>query len=284
MITGPDGKPTSARNLIKVIERHAQQLPAGVDDLYRRTVRNAIFMQFLSGDDYLKGGTSVQIRYPFAEGRLSRDIDAAYSDSIEAFTQRLRTNLEQGWEGFSGTVGQQKPREQPFMPTGHSMTSLDVRLSYKGKPFARIELEAVPDINGVAQASEQRMDEGTRSLLAQIGFDIRTPRVMNLYAQLADKLHALSRPGVYRGRDLADIALIAAHETIDCDDLRAATRHVEHVQQQHMVHMLDEREKPRYSEAFYKTYAKTTAYHDFDECWAIAQRLLEQVDESKQAN
>ena len=104
MIAGPDGRPTSAKNLQKIIDRQAARLPAEQRLLYSRAIRNAVFMQFMSGDDYIKGGTSLQVRYPFEEGRLSRDIDAAFTDGIDDFVKRLQSRLDEGWEGFGGSV------------------------------------------------------------------------------------------------------------------------------------------------------------------------------------
>jgi hypothetical protein len=278
MIAGPDGRPTSAKNLQKIIDRQAARLPAEQRLLYSRAIRNAVFMQFMSGDDYIKGGTSLQVRYPFEEGRLSRDIDAAFTDGIDDFVKRLQSRLDEGWEGFGGSAEVGEQHAQPNMPEGERMTSLDVRITYKGRLFASLAVEAVPDMNGVAAQSERRMDEGVRDALSSLGFDIQPPREMNLYAQLADKLHALSRPGVFRGRDLSDVAQVMAHEDIDYPKLREAVRHVERVQGQHDVHMLDENERERYRDAFVGSFKRTSPYRDFDECWNAVQGVLRQVD------
>lgn len=162
------------------------------------------------------------------------------------------------------------------MPEGSRMTPMRVKLYYREQPFASIDLEILPDLSGCAEAAEERMDSGLKMMLSDLGFQhIAKPRVMNATSQVAEKLHAISRPGRIRGRDLADIAVIAEHEAIDYEELRQVARRIENVQGQHLIHMLVEDERESYRESFEYTDTRKT----FDECWTITQRLLEQVDE-----
>jgi Cdc6-like AAA superfamily ATPase len=112
-------------------------------------------------------------------------------------------------------------------------------------------------------------------MLEDLGFgNVRKPLVMDATMQLADKLHAISRPGKRRGRDLVDIALLMEHEHIGYDELRKAARRIERSQLQHDIHMLDENEK----ESYRPTFERTNTERDFDECWNAVQGILRQVD------
>ena len=93
------------------------------------------------------------------------------------------------------------------------MTRLRVRLTYLEAPFAKYYLEAVPDLTGAVR--ERRMNAEAQALIEGLGFRITPPAMMDAVTQLAEKLHAISRPGKTRGRDVADIALILHNETID---------------------------------------------------------------------
>lgn len=96
---------------------------------------------------------------------------------------------------------------------------------------------------------------------------------MDRISQIADKLHAISRPGKVRGRDLADLALLT-RSGVDPAELRQAVRHIETAQGQHHVHPLDERAKNEYRLSFEETDSAT----DFEEAWENTQRLLAQVE------
>ncbi|MCI1833695.1 MAG: nucleotidyl transferase AbiEii/AbiGii toxin family protein [Bifidobacterium tibiigranuli] len=269
--------PASFSTLHKKMQAAQARLPQEDQHAYTQTIRNTVFTQFMSGDDYIKGGGGIQIRYSLSESRMTQDIDAAFADSADEFRQRLSDRLHTDWEGFTGELIPKEHGPRSLMPEGSAMSPMKIRLFYKGKPFGSIDLEAVPDLPGCAPMAERRMDDGTKKMLEELGFeDVQAPRVMNSIFQLADKLHAISRPGPKRrGRDLVDIALLVGHEAVDYGRLREAARRIERSQRQHDIHMLSEAERESYRNSF----DATSTLKSFDECWQTTQAILEQVDE-----
>ena len=242
--------------------------------LYMQAVQNAILTQFLTGGDFLKGGAALQLSYPLRETRASQDVDAVFADSARDFERRMTEALTCGWQGFTGTVKPLPHREHTLMPKNASMSRYRISLLYLGKPFSSFYMEAVPDINGAAGRHVRRMDGQTRGMLAELGFDVSDAPVMDPLTQLAEKLHAVSRPGKTRGRDLADIALMVRSEDIDMDSLRSVVDDVVARQGQHAVHALDDADK----NSFIASFSETGSPIPFEDAWNLTQRLLTSVE------
>lgn len=270
-----DERPASMKRLYKSMQRQSVGLDGRAAGVYMDAMHHAVLMQFLSGGDYLKGGAALQLSYPLNEGRSTRDVDTVFADSKERFEQRMRRALEEGWEGFTGDITPLPHAEGTLMPEGSQMSRYRIRLRYRGQDFSTFAIEAVPDLNGCASQSGEARGEAL-DLLERLGFHVRHGAVMDKTFQLAEKLHALSRPGKYRGRDLADIMLIYSHEDISIDRLREVSRKVVETQRQHPMRMLDENEKELYKTGF----KEASTPFPFDDAWQVTQDLLRQVDET----
>lgn len=269
-----DGRPPSAKRLYKLMQRACVDMDDHTQALYMQAVHNAVFAQFLGDGEFIKGGAAIQLSYPLREGRLSKDIDAVFTESRTDFEAGMADRLREGWQGFTGTIETLPHGDRTLLPEGAAMTRYRVRLSYMGQPFSSYYIEAVPDLNGVRDRTESNLDPQYGHLLGDLGFEPRAIPMMDKITQIAEKMHALSRGLKKRGKDLADIAEIASHEHIYYDDLREAARRVERAQRQHLIHALPETEKDEYRES----YAATGTGIPFDEAWNTVRGLLRQVD------
>lgn len=212
---------------------------------------------------------------PLSQSRASQDVDAVYASSKQTFEQNLVNSLKQGWGGFTGTVDRLPHGPKTLLPEGKGMARYTVKLLYLGKPFTSIYVEAVPDINACANHARHRMDDGTARLLEQLGLPVQTILVMDPLTQMAEKMHALCRPGKIRGKDIADLTLMLEHEDVNLEALRQACRSVEKVQGQHVIGRLDDDRKADYR----RQYEEAGPPSRFNDAWDAVRTLLEQVDE-----
>ena len=194
----------SAGKLRQLIQRRVDRLPQGDQKKVIRNIHNAIFAQFLDGIAVLKGGGALCLRYPVEQGRSSRDLDATIKSDIETFEKDLNHRLSQGLNGFTGEI-KANPRNHETDGTKAGMHPYIVSIKYNNQPFTKIEFEAAPDHSGFLDHAEPALNEQTYRILDEIGIPVRAPKMITPMDQLADKLHAVSRPGAARGRDLADI-------------------------------------------------------------------------------
>ncbi|KAA8826985.1 nucleotidyl transferase AbiEii/AbiGii toxin family protein [Bifidobacterium myosotis] len=269
-----DGRPPSAKKLYKLMQQASREMDPHTRDLYMQAVHNAVLSQFLGDGDFLKGGAAIQLSYPLREGRLSEDIDTVYADSKTEFEAGMVDRLRAGWQGFTGTIESLPHGKRTLMPEGASMSRYKVKLLYKNKPFSSFYIEAVPDLNGVNDRTESKLDPQYVSLLNDLGLKLSPVRMMDKTTQIAEKLHALNRKDKIRANDLADIAEIMKHERVDYDGLRESARRVEHAQRQHPIKALPEELK----DDFRAPYAETGSSVPFDEAWNTVRGLLHQVD------
>lgn len=218
---------------------------------------------------------ALQLSYPLSQSRASQDVDAVYASSKQTFEQNLVNSLKQGWGGFTGTVDRLPHGPKTLLPEGKGMARYTVKLLYLGKPFTSIYVEAVPDINACANHARHRMDDGTARLLEQLGLPVQTILVMDPLTQMAEKMHALCRPGKIRGKDIADLTLMLEHEDVNLEALRQACRSVEKVQGQHVIGRLDDDRKADYR----RQYEEAGPPSRFNDAWDAVRTLLEQVDE-----
>lgn len=280
-------KPRSIAILRKLLNREVKNLPPNARQVYMRGFENAVLAQFLPTDAAIKGGGAISLRYPLAEARKSRNLDATFADSAEAFEQSFRTNLRQGWEGFAGDLEPQE-RSTGINPATQ-MRPYTVHLTYLDKPFHTYTLEAAPDHSGFLAEMDQALSPDARDMLESFGFAPKSPNMVSLINQLADKLHAVCDEAIEprRGRDLFDINLLS--KEIDrlggLEPLRSACRNVEAHEHKHphVVHRIPDSDMGLYRPSF----DSLIRAHDsitFHQCWDLTARLLEQVDIRYQAS
>lgn len=261
--------PRSGNVLNAQIERLQAQTNSRDKKSVRRALITAVIGQMLPEKAFLKGGSALMLRYPLADARHSRDVDSSFQCSREEFLTELQKNLNNGWNGFTGTVEEEDRRN---LPKNVQLTPLIIKLDYKGKRFARVEFEATPDIENHYANARPLIDSSTQSLLAELGFTVDAPNMMSLEDQLADKLNALSNPEKRRGKDIRDIEYILAHNSVDLLKLRAAVRASERVPNGHEVHVMTT-DMSEYARA----YAEAGGTN-LDEAWETVNDLLLQVD------
>ena len=101
---------------------------------------NAIVAQMIDAG-VVKGGSSLKFRYGDRMTRVTRDLDTAWSESLDSFLQDVSGKLKEGWNGFTGEVQvlrQANPRRVPFE---YVMQPCAVHLSYLGTPWRVVDME-----------------------------------------------------------------------------------------------------------------------------------------------
>lgn len=267
-----DKRPTSLKKLNQAIERLAFHSVSGFQTkAFRKNFIAGVLAQFLPTGSYLKGGAALGLRYPLKELRASRDIDSVFADSKEKFTEELSNNLVAGWEGFTGAV-EFEARQR--LPAGVGLIPLIVHLDYLGQRFATVSLEVSPDLGNHKEDAERIMSNDVRDLFASLGFDhVAPPLMMDIEAQLAEKLNGLSNPKYNRGKDLFDVSKILSHHVPDLNALRRQSRIAERRKGGHDTKALDESKKTLYL----KTYSEVGG-KNFDLDWELADELAMEVD------
>lgn len=272
-----DGRPRSSRKFQQLLQRKINDLPESSQSAVFTKLQNAILSQFLTDGEMVKGGAAMSLRMDVRHVRKSRDFDMTVKD-IEAFEQSMADRLAEGWEGFTGTIEPQHRRKGLNPLTG--VRPYTIRLTYLGQPFCTFDVEASPDLSGFMRNAMKDADEETLALLEELGFHPTAPLLISPADQLADKLHAVSKPvdrdNPPRARDLADITLLARIDVPPLDDLRENVRLIERTQKSvpHAAAMLDEDRKTE----FRRVFDEGRINMPFDECWDATQELLRQVD------
>lgn len=87
------GLPLSRRLLDMTIERLSSRF--GEAQRIRRAVANTIVAQLMP-DCVIKGGSSLKFRYGDIATRVTKDMDAAQGDDLDAFIARLDAALHTG--------------------------------------------------------------------------------------------------------------------------------------------------------------------------------------------
>lgn len=240
----------------------------------RKNLAALVIAQLLPDNAYLKGGSAISLRYSLEESRLSRDVDSVYRGSKERFLTRFRLNLAEGWHGFTGVVVEE---ERKRTPEGVHLTATFVTLFYRGGRFAKVSLEASPELIGDAVHTEHVLDGEMRQLYTALGFPVEDARVLGIDEQLAEKLNGATNPEYPRGRDLRDIEVIMQHHRPNLEALRSHVRASERQECGHAVAMIIDRSVEDYRNG-YREAGGTTLEH----AWGLTQRLLQQVDVAHQ--
>lgn len=171
----------------------------------------------------IKGGSALELRFGL-RARSSRDLDSIYRGVTAEAAIEAEAAVTKEWQGFTGIVARVETVEVPGLAV--PPIRFDVRLSYRGDPFATVPME----VSGPEGAAVEGEDLVVAPSLAPVGLE--GPDVvpcLSLAYQIAQKLHACTDPldGIRpndRARDLADILLIEelAADRLEFGELAAA--------------------------------------------------------------
>lgn len=102
------------------------------------------------------------------------------------------------------------------MPAAYVMQPFEIKLSYNGKSWMTLPLEVGHNEIGDADDPDMVSSPEAVSILAQLGFPEPGPTpCMRLEHQIAQKLHAVSKPSSERAHDLKDLQIAVAGGGID---------------------------------------------------------------------
>lgn len=151
----------------------------------------------------LKGGAAMELRLGL-RARATKDFDTAYREAMDVMLDRLDVALRHGHGEFSAT------RTEPSMIVDTNAVRLDIKLSYRGRSWATVQLEVAPS-EGSAGREIERVPGKPLDPLGLEGPD-DVPCVSIRY-QIAQKIHACTEVPVDGGtndrfRDLIDLLLL----------------------------------------------------------------------------
>lgn len=215
-------RPNSRRNLDMAIDR----LAAGTQDPLRLRVAlaNTIVGQMIP-EGAVKGGSSLKMRYGDGATRFTRDLDTARVSDMEEYARKLEASLEEGWEGFTGTLVRREPAKPRGVPGEYVMQPYDIKLSYNEKPWCTVPLEIGHDEIGDAEDPDRGIAQEIVDAFVALGFPEPKPvPLMRIEHQVAQKFHAASGVGSARAHDLVDLQLIVARESVDYSAVRQVCR------------------------------------------------------------
>lgn len=162
----------------------------------------------------IKGGVAIELLMGL-QARATKDLDASVRTTAEDIEPRLADALAEGWDGFSFRLVSWEPIRDTAAYRG------DIKLAYKGRPFATVQFEAAPAEGKAGQELQfidnTFVDPGDLGL-TPVG-DVPLVTVGYLIAQ---KLHACTDHSNDewsndRARDLIDILLV--HRLLKPDEL-----------------------------------------------------------------
>ena len=160
-------------------------------------------------------------RYGENRTRYTRDVDTARISELDDYIAALEKALEQGWNGFTGTLVKVEPAKPKDVPAIYVMAPFDVKLSYCGRPWQTVRVEIGHNEIGDAVDGEPCLPQELSDAFEQLSFPFPRPLpVMNLSYQIAQKLHAVSEEGSERAHDLIDLQLIVSLSDLNLADLR----------------------------------------------------------------
>ncbi|MDN5856359.1 MAG: nucleotidyl transferase AbiEii/AbiGii toxin family protein [Actinomycetia bacterium] len=210
--------PTSVRSLEQRIRNRE-----GNDGLAsRRRVGMALVVvgQMLP-EGVIKGGSAMALRYGRGT-RFTQDLDAARVQPLARFRSDFEDCLATGWAGFTGRLIE-RPAPRPIgVPSTYVMQPFEVKLDYRGRPWCTVKFELGHNELGDADEPDHRLAADLAELLTEVGLDAPRPvPVMRVDHQIAQKLHAVSEPGIERARDLVDLQILDKVEELDLRQIRA---------------------------------------------------------------
>ena len=205
--------PLSRRHLDLAIERLSSRF--GEAQRIRRAVANTIVAQLMP-DCVIKGGSSLKFRYGDIATRVTKDMDAAQGEDLDAFIARLDEALRGGWNGFTGHVVRREPATPADVPPAYVMHPFDVKLEYNRKPWVTVRLEMGTNEVGDTLEADWALAPDIAEMFAALGFPRPKPvPLMKLHHQVAQKLHGLTDPSQNRPHDLVDLQLVFSQNELD---------------------------------------------------------------------
>lgn len=205
--------PLSRRLLDMAIERLSSRF--GEAQRIRRAVANTIVAQLMP-DCVIKGGSSLKFRYGDIATRVTKDMDAAQGDDLDAFIARLDAALHTGWSGFTGHVVRREPASPEDVPPAYVMHPFDVKLDYNHKPWMTVRLEMGANEVDDTLDADHALSPDIAEMFAALGLPMPKPvPLMKLHHQVAQKLHGLTDPTQNRPHDLVDLQLIFSQNEPD---------------------------------------------------------------------
>jgi len=170
----------------------------------------------------LKGGRALELRFGL-RARASADFDASYRGSLQAVMNGIREASQNGWRGFTGVLGE--PQEITRAGVRPPPLRVQLRLIYKGKPFATVPLE-------ISAAEGRSLDQPEVAAIAIALTPVQLPgpevaTFLPMRYQIAQKFHACTEVPVEgsnrRVHDLRDLLLIRELAVRPEDRSRIAT-------------------------------------------------------------
>ncbi len=206
-------KPLSRRHLDIAIEQLAPRF--GEAQRIRRAVANTIVAQLMPRC-VIKGGSSLKFRYGDIATRVTKDLDVAQGEDIEAFIANLDNALRSGWNGFLGHVVRRKPAMPVDVPPAYVMHPFAVKLEYNRKPWVTVRLELGANEVGDTLEADYSLAPDIAEMFTALGLPQPKPvPLMKLHHQVAQKLHGLTDPSQSRPHDLIDLQLIFSQNNPD---------------------------------------------------------------------
>lgn len=215
-------RPLTRVNLDKAIARLAGNDPRLTVDI-RMSMANAIVGQFLP-EGVVKGGTSLKFRFGSAGARYTMDLDTAWRSDMDTFLKKFRSNLQGGWEGFSGEILIRPQASPAAIPFDYVMQPCDVKVSYMGRSWCTIRLEVGHNEIGDADEAEMtRVPDDLADCFRALCFPVpEAVPLMKLPFQIAQKLHGATGSGSKRAHDLIDLQLIFKNTEVSLAEVRRA--------------------------------------------------------------
>lgn len=132
--------PNGRTNLEKAIDRICKD--EGTDPFRTKRLLASVIVGQMLPDGAAKGGNALKIRFGNAATRFSQDLDTARASSLEDYISHLREKLEEGWNGFTGTVVEKDAFSPEGVPAAYIMQPFEVKLSYNHKIGVEAALKA----------------------------------------------------------------------------------------------------------------------------------------------
>ena len=212
--------PNSRTNLDKAIDRICKD--EGIDPFRTKRLLASVIVGQMLPDGAAKGGNALKIRFGNAATRFSQDLDTARVSSLEDYISQLSERLEEGWNGFTGTVVKKDAPSPEGVPAAYIMQPFEVKLSYNHKGWMTLPLEV--GHNEIGDADDPEMITSPEAAgLTRLGFPEPGPvPCMRLEHQVAQKLHGASGAGSDRAHDLIDLQITVSEGEIDYPKAKSA--------------------------------------------------------------
>lgn len=169
----------------------------------------------------IKGGSAMALRYGRGT-RFTKDLDAARSNSLDAFREDFEQRLHLGWGGFTGRLIARPAPTPAGVPAAYVMQPFDVKLSYDGSSWCTVKFELGHNEIGDTDDPETVLADDLAALFVEVGLPRPEPvHVVRSDHQIAQKLHAATGPNSERAHDLVDLQLLARGKEVNLGQVRA---------------------------------------------------------------